>query len=288
MPGMELNAGPAEETGSPVAARRRTGRRLPLPIVALAAVALTFFALPFLGLVWRAPWSDAWALLGTSELRHAFVLSVECSLWATGLSVVFGVPLAWVLAVGRFPGRDLLRALCMLSMVLPPVVGGIALFFALGRRGLVGQHLDAWFGVTLPFTTTAVVVAQTFVAMPFLVVTAEAALRQLDPRLEEAARSLGASPWYAFRRVTLRAVAPSLVAGAALAWARALGEFGATVTFAGTFPGTTRTLPLLAYLRLETDPAAAIVISLVLVAVSFAVLVALRGRWLQPLRPPRL
>lgn len=272
----------------PGTGRPRAGRRLPLPIVGLAAVALAFFALPFVGLLWRAPWADAWALLGTEELRRAFILSMECSLWATALSVVLGVPLAWVLAVGRFPGRDLLRALCMLSMVLPPVVGGIALFFALGRRGLVGQHLDAWFGVTLPFTTAAVVIAQTFVAMPFLVVTAEAALRQLDPRVEEAARSLGATPWYAFRRVTLRTVAPSLLAGAALAWARALGEFGATVTFAGNFPGTTRTLPLLAYLRLETDPAAAIVVSLVLVAVSFVVLVALRGRWLQPFRAPVL
>jgi molybdate transport system permease protein len=259
---------------------------LPVPVLALAGIAVVFFALPFVGLLWRAPWGEVWSLLTTDELRRALWLSVTCSLWATGLSMVFGVPLAWLLASVAFPGRAAVRALCTLSMVLPPVVGGIALFFALGRRGLVGQYLDEWFGITLPFTSTAVVLAQTFVAMPFLVVTVEAGLRQLDPRVEEAARTLGASRWYAFRRVVLPAVGPSLVAGAVLAWARALGEFGATVTFAGNFPGTTQTLPLLAYLRLETDPPAAIVVSLVLVAVSFAVLLALRGRWLGRLAGP--
>ena len=153
-------------------------------------------------------------------------------------SLVFGVPLAWLLARVAFPGRGVVRALCTLSMVLPPVVGGVALFFAFGRRGLVGQYLDRWFGITLPFTTAGVVVAQTFVAMPFLVLTVEAALRQLDRRFEDAARTLGASRWYVFRRVTLPAIRPALVAGAVLAWARALGEFGATITFAGNFPGT--------------------------------------------------
>ena len=172
-------------------------------------------------------------------------------------------------------------------MVLPPVVGGVALFFALGRRGLVGQWLDRWFDIRLPFTTTAVVVAQTFVAMPFLVVTVEAALRQLDPRFEDAARTLGASRWYAFRRVTVPAIRPALIAGAVLAWARALGEFGATITFAGNFPRTTQTLPLLTYLKLESNPPEAIIISLVLMAVSFAVLIGLRDRWLGGIaRPP--
>ena len=165
-------------------------------------------------------------------------------------------------------------------MVLPPVVGGVALFYALGRRGLVGQYLDRWFGITLPFTTLGVIVAQTFVAMPFLVITVEAAFRQLDPRYEEAARTLGGSRWYVFRRVTLPAIRPGLVAGAVLAWARALGEFGATITFAGNFPGRTQTMPLAIYLANETNPDEAIMLSLVLIAVSFAVLVALRDRFL--------
>ena len=209
----------------------------------------------------------------------ALKLSLICSLWATGFSIVFGVPLAWLLARVEFPGRSIVRALCTLSMVLPPVVGGVALFFALGRRGLVGQYLDRWFDFRLPFTTAGVVVAQTFVAMPFLVVTVEAALRQLDGRLEDASRTLGASSWYTFRRVTLPAIRPALAAGAVLAWARALGEFGATITFAGNFPGTTQTLPLSVYLALQTNPERAIVLALVLIAISFAVLVGLRDRW---------
>jgi molybdate transport system permease protein len=253
---------------------------MPLPAVALAVIAVVFFALPFIGLLWRTPWRDSWSLIRSSDALDALALSIECSLWSTALSIVFGVPLAWMLARVPFPGRGAVRALCTLSMVLPPVVGGVALFFALGRRGLVGQWLDRWFGIQLPFSTAAVVVAQTFVAMPFLVITVEAALRQLDPRIEDAARTLGASRWYAFRRVTLPTIRPALVAGAVLAWARALGEFGATITFAGNFPRTTQTLPLLTYLKLESNPPEAIVISLLLMAVSFAVLIALRDRWL--------
>jgi molybdate transport system permease protein len=264
--------------GAPVSRRAATGRP-PFVIVALAVVAMAFFALPFAGLLWRAPWSDAWGQLTTPDARKALRLSIVCSLWATGLSALFGVPLAWVLARCEFPGRGAVRALCTLSMVLPPVVGGVALFFALGRRGLVGQYLDRWFDFRLPFTTAGVVVAQTFVAMPFLVLTVEAALRQLDPRYEDAARTLGASRWYAFRRVTIPAVRPSLIAGAVLAWARALGEFGATITFAGNFPGTTQTLPLVTYLKLESNPPEAIVLSLLLVVVSFGVLLVLRERW---------
>jgi molybdate transport system permease protein len=245
----------------------------------LAAIAVVFFALPLVGLIWRAPWSDAWRYLTDDDVLTALRLSLVCSLWATGLSVVFGVPLAWVLARSDLPGRGIVRALCTLSMVLPPVVAGVALFFALGRRGLVGQYLDRWFDAQLPFTTTAVVIAQTFVAMPFLVITVEAALRQLDVRFEDAARTLGASRWYTFRRVTLPSIRPALVAGAVLSWARALGEFGATITFAGNFPGTTQTMPLAVYLSLETNPERAIVLALVLIAISFAVLVALRDRW---------
>jgi len=249
-------------------------------VLALAIVAIAFFALPLIGLLWRAPWSSVWSYLTEDDALTALRLSLVCSLWATGFSIVFGVPLAWLLARVEFRGRGAVRALCTLSMVLPPVVGGVALFFALGRRGLVGQYLDRWFDFTLPFTTAGVVVAQTFVAMPFLVITVEASLRQMDTRFEEASRTLGATRWYTFRRVTVPAIAPALGAGAVLAWARALGEFGATITFAGNFPGTTQTMPLAVYLSLETNPEEAIVLALLLIVISFAVLVGLRDRWL--------
>lgn len=259
---------------------RTTRDRLPLAVLGLAALAVGFFALPLLGLLWRAPWSSAWSVVTDPTTRAALWLSISCSLWSTAASVLFGVPLAWVLARVEFPGRGVVRALCTLSMVIPPVVGGVALFAALGRRGLVGQYLDLWFGLRLPFSTAGVVVAQTFVAMPFLVITVEGALRQQDRRLEEAARTLGATSWYAFRRVTLPSIRPALIAGTVLAWARALGEFGATITFAGNFPGRTQTLPLAAYLALETDAEDAIVLSLLLISTSFLVLVGLRDRWL--------
>jgi len=269
-----------------VAARpRRPARavrrdRLPAPVLALAVVAIAFFSLPFVGLLWRMPWSTLVDVLRQPGVRSALWLSIRCSLLATALSLVLGVPLAWLLARVGFPGRAFVRALCTLSMVLPPVVGGVALFFSLGRRGVFGQYLDQWFGIRLPFTTWAVVVAQTFVAMPFLVLTVEAALRQLDQRFEDAARTLGGSRWYVFRRVTLPSIRAALVAGAVLAWARALGEFGATITFAGNFPGTTQTMPLATYLALESNPEEALILSLVLIVVSFAVLVGLRDRWL--------
>ncbi|MET0324226.1 MAG: ABC transporter permease [Ilumatobacteraceae bacterium] len=267
------------------ATRRSAGRRggrgaLPVPALVLAIIAVAFFALPFLGLLWRAPWGDAWEILSDPEVRTALRLSIVCSLWATGLSLLFGVPLAWMLARVDFPGRGIVRALCTLSMVLPPVVAGVALFFALGRRGLLGQYLDRWFDIQLPFSTPAVVIAQTFVAMPFLVLTVEGALRQLDGRYDDAARTLGASRWYAFRRVTIPAIRSALVAGTVLAWARALGEFGATITFAGNFPGTTRTIPMTTYLSLQSDPPQALILSLLLITVSFAVLIGLRDRWL--------
>jgi molybdate transport system permease protein len=260
--------------------RRVEGVRLPVPVLVLAVVAVVFFALPFVGLLWKAPWSQGWAILTSDSSLQALRLSLYCSLWATGLAILFGVPLAWMLARMEFRGRSAARALCTLSMVLPPVVGGVALFYALGRRGLVGQYLDRWLGITLPFTTWGVILAQTFVAMPFLVITVEGAFRQLDIRYEEAARTLGGSRWYVFRRVTLPAIRPGLVAGAVLAWARALGEFGATITFAGNFPGRTQTMPLAIYLANETDPGEAVMLSLVLIAVSFGVLLALRDRFL--------
>ncbi len=278
--------GPLRRGPRPAHGRRRIPReRLPLPALLLASLAIAFFALPLAGLAWRAPWSQAGRILTDPGLRAALRLSLVCSLWATAASALFGVPLAWLLARVRFPGRAAIRALCTLSMVLPPVVGGVALFAALGRRGLAGQWLDRWFGLRLAFTTPGVVLAQTFVAMPFLVLTVEAALRQHDQGLDEAARTLGASPWYRFRRVTLPAVRPAVIAGAVLAWARALGEFGATITFAGNYPGRTQTLPIATYLALETEPDDAIMLSLVLIATSFAVLLGLRDRWLGVAEP---
>jgi len=257
-----------------------TSQRPPAPILVLALLGIAFFTLPFIGLLWRLPWRALWSVVSHEDIRTALWLSIRCSLLATGISLVIGVPLAWLLARVAFPGRRVVRALCTLSMVLPPVVAGVALFFSFGRRGLFGQYLDRWFDVRLPFTTSGVVVAQTFVAMPFLVLTVEASLRQFDIRFEDAARTLGASRWYAFRHVTLPAIRPGLVAGAVLAWARALGEFGATITFAGNFPGTTRTMPLATYLALESDPEEALILSLVLIVVSFSVLIGLRDRWL--------
>ena len=212
-------------------------------------------------------------------MRTALRLSLEASLAAVALCLLFGLPLAWVLARLEFPGRRLLRALTILPMVLPPVVGGIALINAFGRRGLVGQYLERWFHIVLPFTTKGAIVAEAFVAMPFLVITAEAAFRSLDRAYEDAARTLGANRWTVFRRVTLPLAGPALAAGTVLCWARALGEFGATITFAGSFPGRTETMPIAVYYALENDPDAAIALSLVLLVVSITVLVSLRERW---------
>jgi molybdate transport system permease protein len=195
------------------------------------------------------------------------------------ISALLGIPLAWVLARIDIPGRSLIRALTMLPMVLPPVVGGVALLLAFGRNGLVGQWLYKATGFSLPFTTAGAMLAEAFVAMPFLVLTVEAGLRSTDRRLEDAAATLGATRWTTFRRVTIPMVAPSLFAGLALAWARALGEFGATITFAGNFPGTTQTVPLAVYVALESQPDVAIVLSLLLLAFSIVVLVSLRDRW---------
>jgi molybdate transport system permease protein len=243
-------------------------------------VTLAFLVLPVVALLVRAPWRGIGDVIGDAQVRQALRLSLVCATASTAVSLVVGVPLAWVLARVRLRLIGVVRALVTVPLVLPPVVGGVALLLAFGRRGLVGQHLDAWFGVSLPFTSAGVVVAETFVAMPFLVITVEGALRASDLGLEEAAMSLGASRLTVFRRVTLPLIAPSLAAGAVLCWARALGEFGATITFAGNFPGTTQTMPLAVYLALQSDPAAAIALSLVLLGVSVVVLAALRERWL--------
>ncbi|MEX0666156.1 MAG: ABC transporter permease [Acidimicrobiia bacterium] len=260
---------------------RRARRGPPVFVGVVAAVAIAFFALPLIGMLERAPWSDVWGDLTADTTVDALRLSLVCSLAATALSLLFGVPLAWVLARAEFPGRRLARALVTLPMVLPPVVGGVALFLAFGRNGFVGQHLDAWFGLRLPFSTGGVIVAETFVAMPFLVVAVEGALRSADIRYEEAGAVLGARRMTVFRRVTLPMIAPAVAAGAVLSWARAIGEFGATITFAGNFPGTTQTMPLAIFGRFEAgDLDGSIALSLVLVGVSIAVLVGLRDRWL--------
>ncbi len=259
----------------------RWRQRPPLLAVAAGTMAALFFVLPLAGLLWRAPWRSVASDLGHPDVRKALQLSLEASLSATVLCLVLGLPLAWVLARMEFPGRRLLRALTVLPMVLPPVVGGIALIYAFGRKGIVGQYLDRWFGIVFPFTTKGAILAEAFVAMPFLVITAEAAFRSLDRSFEDAARTLGASRWTVFRRVTLPLAGPALGAGAVLCWARALGEFGATITFAGNFPGTTQTMPLAVYLSLESNhPETGIVLSLVLLLVSLVVLVGLRDRWL--------
>jgi molybdate transport system permease protein len=255
--------------------------RAPWPLAVPAAVAAAFLILPLVGLLVRAPWRSVPALLARPDVREALVLSLETATVATVVSTVVGVPLAWVLARVRLPGMAVPRALITLPVVLPPVVGGVALLTVLGRTGIVGRYLDRWFGITIPFTSTAVVLAETFVAMPFLVIAVEGALNGLDTRYEDAAATLGAGRWLTFRRVTIPMVAPAVAGGAVLCWARALGEFGATITFAGNFPGTTQTMPLAVYLALEDDPGAAIALSLVLLTVSVAVLVGARagGRW---------
>ncbi|MEU1273161.1 molybdate ABC transporter permease subunit [Streptomyces sp. NPDC005799] len=259
---------------------RRWGRGVPLPLLVPALIGLAFLLVPLVALLVRTEWHDLPGQLSSPAVWQALKLSLLCATAATAVSLVLGVPLAWLLARVDFPGRGLVRALVTLPLVLPPVVGGVALLMALGRNGVVGRLLDSWFGVTLPFTTAGVVVAEAFVAMPFLVISVEGTLRAADPRYEEAATTLGASRFTAFRRVTLPLIAPGIGAGAVLAWARALGEFGATITFAGNFPGRTQTMPLAVYLALQNDPEAAIALSLVLLAVSIAVLAGLRDRWM--------
>jgi molybdate transport system permease protein len=252
---------------------RRIGAT-PVPLLLPALLGLAFLVLPLVGLLARTPWRHLVTDLRAADVLTALRLSLETATAATAIALVLGIPLAWLLAKSAIPGRSLLRALVTLPLVLPPVVGGVALLLAYGRRGLLG--------LGLPFTTTAVVLAEAFVAMPFLVISVEGAMRASDPRYEEAAATLGASRWVTFRRITLPMIGPGVVAGAVLCWARALGEFGATITFAGNFPGVTQTMPLAVYLQLQNNPDAAVVLSLVLLAVSVLVLAGLRERWISP------
>ncbi|MGI5211542.1 ABC transporter permease [Plantactinospora sp. CA-290183] len=261
--------------------RRRGGTsRPPVALLVPAGLGLLFLVLPLVGLLARTPWTTLPQRLAEPGVLTALRLSLQTASLATLLCLVLGVPLAWLLARVEFPGRRLVRALVTVPLVLPPVVGGVALLLVFGRRGLLGSWLDATFGVTLPFTTAGVVLAEAFVAMPFLIIAVEGALRGADTRYEEAAATLGAGRWTTFTHVTLPLVAPGIAAGAVLCWARALGEFGATITFAGNFPGRTQTMPLAVYLALETDLEAAIVLSLILLTVSVVILASLRDRWI--------
>lgn len=268
--------------GPPARAVVDPGGRTPWPLGVPAGVAVVFLLLPLAGMVVLAPWRDLPRILAETQAVEALRLSLVTATVTTVVATVLGVPLAWVLARSRLRGIRWLRALVTLPLVLPPVVGGVGLLLAYGRNGIAGRWLYDATGYQIPFTTVAVVLAQTFVAMPFLVVTVEGALRSADAGLEEAAATLGARPFTTFRRVTLPLVAPSLAAGAVLCWARALGEFGATITFAGNLPGVTQAMPSAVYRAFETDPPSAVALSLVLLAVSVAVLVLLRDRWLRP------
>ncbi len=259
---------------------RQRGGRTPAQLVAPAVIGVAFLVLPTLALVIRAPWSSLAHIYHTEQFGTALRISVVTSIEAMLISLVFGPPVAWVLARVNFPGRSVLRALVTLPLVLPPVVGGVALFLLLGRAGIVGRYLENWFGLDLPFTQKGIVLAQVFVAMPFLIVTLEGAFRSVDRGYEDAAATLGASRWRVFTRVTMPLVFPSLVAGSVLRWARALGEFGATMLFGGNLPGTTRTGPTAVLTEFQTDPQNAVALSLPLLAVALLVLGALRESWL--------
>jgi molybdate transport system permease protein len=250
--------------------------RPPLVLVLPATVAVALLVLPLVALVLSTPWDTFVSHVRSEPVREALWLTGLTSALAVAGCLVLGTPLAWLLARVDFPGRALLRALVALPLVLPPVVAGVALIAALGRSGVVGAHLP----FTIPYTTAGVVVAHTFVALPFYVLAVEGAMRTGGGRLDVVAASLGADRWTSFRRVTLPLAVPGIVAGAALSWARSLGEFGATITFAGNYPGTTQTMPSLVYAELQRDPEVARTLSMVLLAGSLAVLVLLRDRWL--------
>ncbi len=254
--------------------------RTPLRIGLAAAIGTAFLTVPLLAVLVRTPWATLGTTLGAQDMRQTISLSLMTSLSSAALSLTLGMPLAAVLAHSHARWMPALRVVTTMPIVLPPVVAGVALLLAFGRNGLAGQWLWRWFGLQIPFTPIAVVMAQTFVAMPFLVLTLEGALRHADNDLADAAASAGASRWQILRLVTLPSIGPSVVAAVALAWARAFGEFGATITFAGNFPGRTQTLPIAVYLALESNPPAAIAVSMVMMAVSATVLVALRGHWM--------
>jgi molybdate transport system permease protein len=254
--------------------------RPPFALLAPACLAAALLVVPLLTLILATPWGDFWSQLTSHPVLEALRLTALASAATVVFCLLLGTPLAWLLARIDFPGRSLLRAAVTVPLVLPPVVAGVALITALGRTGVIGRPLDDWFGVTLPYTTYAVVIAHTFVSMPFYVLSVEGALRSSGEEYDAVAATLGADRWTTFRRVTLPLAMPGVLAGAALAWARSLGEFGATITFAGNFPGTTQTMPSLIYTLLQSDPQVARTVSMVLLIGSIGVLVLLRNRWL--------
>jgi molybdate transport system permease protein len=249
--------------------------------VGLAAVGVVLVALPLLGLALRTPWSRIGEVLTGETALVALRVSLIVATAAAAISLVVGFPLAWLLARRSFRGKTLVRALVVLPLVMPPVVAGVGLLAAFGRRGIVGSWLYESFGLQITFTTGAAVVAAAFVSFPLAVLALEAGLRALDERLEEAAATMGASRWYVLRRITVPLLGTQIAAAAVLSWARALGEFGATITFAGNLQGRTQTLPLAVFERLQTDQEAAFALSMLLIAVAFAVILALRGRFLR-------
>lgn len=253
--------------------------RPPLRLLAGAVAATGFLVLPLVALVLAAPWDRFWSVVGTEETRQALWLSIWTSTVTAVICLLVGLPLAWVLARVDFRGRRLVRALVTVPLVLPPVVGGVALLSAFGRDGVLGAPLREAFGTQVPYTTVAVILSHTFVSLPFFVIAMEGSLRGTSARLETAAATLGADRWTTFRRVTMPLALPGLVAGLVLAWARSLGEFGATITFAGNYPGTTRTMPLEVYTVLQADRDAAVALSLVLLLLCVGVLLVLRERW---------
>jgi molybdate transport system permease protein len=246
-----------------------------------AWVAIAFLLAPLVALLLKADWAAMPAQLVKPSVVPALRLSLVTTSSALVICAALGTPLAWLLARSSHPATPWLRALVTVPLVLPPVVGGVAMLMAYGREGVLGRTLLEVAGWSIPFTPAAVVFAETFVALPFYVLSVEGSMRGLDPRYDGLAATLGASPWRTFRTVVVPMVAPGIASGAALAWARALGEFGATITFAGNFPGRTQTAPLAVYVALESDPQAAIALSLVMLAISVITLGALRGRWLR-------
>jgi molybdate transport system permease protein len=265
------------------APRRTPGLGTPILVVPPAVIGVLFLALPTAAILVRTPWSRLGSIYRRQGVWTALRISVESSLEATALSVLLGVPLAWALARVRMPGVGVLRAIVMIPLVLPPVIGGVALFAALGRNGILGDPINALLGSDLPFTFSAIVLAQTFVAMPFLVITVEGAFRIADRGVEEAAATLGASRSRIFLRVTLPLVLPAILLGSVLCWARALGEFGATLLVGGNVRGVTQTLPTLVLSVFGNDPADAPALALPLIAVAVIVLGTLRDSWLRPM-----
>lgn len=246
----------------------------------VAALAAVFLALPLVGVAVRMPWSGAWDIVSSGPVRSAVWVSLYTSVISAAIATVVGVPLGWWLA--RTGGRlvGVVRSVVITPMILPPVVAGIALLSVFGRRGVIGASLFDWWGISIPFTRTAVVMAQVFVSMPFLVLAVESSFRQLDTGLEDAARTLGAKPLRVFATIALPGARTAIGAGAALAWARSLGEFGASITFAGSFPGRTQTLPMSIYELVSTDYPSALTVSFAMMVVSVLVIASLRGRWM--------